>query len=66
MNAFRALRYSLCMTQAELAAKLGVNRMSIYNYEKNICHPSFAVLKKLVQIGREQGVEIDIGKLFAD
>lgn len=62
----KLLRKSLFMTQAEFAKKVGVSRMMIYAYELGHTLPGNKTIKRLMEIARENNVEIRVEDFFKE
>lgn len=61
----KLIRQKLLMTQAEFAKILNMSKQMISNYENNLYCPSMSTIKKLVQIARDNNIEINMDDFFA-
>lgn len=44
------LRENMDMPQVKLAAKIGITKMTLYKYEKNICEPKGEIIARLADV----------------
>ena len=64
MNSFKSIRDRLGVTQAEIAAALGVTQGNVSFYEKGQTVPPGAAAK-LIEFAKSKGVEISYDDVYA-
>ncbi len=62
----KMIRQKLLLTQVEFAKKLGVSKQMISNYEVGQYNPSMKMIKKLMEICRENEIEISTDDFFTE
>ncbi len=65
MNAIKAIRMQLGMSQEVLAASLGKTKTSISHYETGRYQMPVDDAKKLIQVAAENGVSITLDRIYA-
>lgn len=64
------LRKRMLMNRSQFAALLDLHRQTIYTYEKGIAKPSYAVIRKLMKVGKKfnvtENVNIIINQLIKE
>lgn len=63
MNSFLAIRKRLDMTQAEIAAPLGVTQGNVSFYENGQTVPP-AIAAKLIDLAKSKGIEINFDDVY--
>lgn len=64
MSAFKAIRKRLDVTQAEVAAPLGVTQANVSFYENGQVVPP-GVAAKLIEFARSRGVELSYDDIYS-
>jgi putative transcriptional regulator len=64
MKSVKELRQKMLLTQYEFAHLLGVSRTSIASYESGFTMPSFKMIRKLIDLGKQNDVKIDANDFF--
>lgn len=62
----KLIRRRLLLTQAQFAEKIGVSRVMIYSYELGHKAPSNKMIKKLLELAKENGIECNAEDFFKD
>ena len=61
----KLIRQKLLLTQVEFAKLLGLSKQMINNYEAGRNKPSMVMIKKLMELCQEKGIEIKAEDFFA-
>lgn len=64
MNSIRHIRERLQLTQAALAAALGVTQGNVSHYERGQGVPQ-AVARKLIEVASDRGVQVTFDDIYA-
>lgn len=62
----KVIRQRLLLTQVEFSKKLSVSKQMISNYETGQYKPSMKVIKRLIDICRENDIEINTNDFFIE
>ncbi len=66
MSVVKQLREKMLLTQKEFANVLNVSRTTVSAYESGIAIPRFKMIRKLIDLGQENGIEIDVNDIYKD
>ena len=66
MNPFRHLRKKLGLSQANLAAAIGVKQVTISNYEADTVLPSPSAAASLIKHAASRGVVVTFDELYSN
>ena len=62
----KMIRQKLLLTQLEFSKKIGVSKQMISNYETKQNLPSMNMIKKLIELCRENNIEISADDFFKE
>ncbi len=62
----KVIRQKLLLTQIEFAQKLNISKQMISNYESGKYKPSMKMIKKLMELCRENGIEVNTDDFFLE
>ena len=54
----RDIRITMCMTQKEFSEEVGISSITISRYEQGKRHPSFKILRSIIEIANKNGFSI--------
>jgi len=60
----KKIRDHMLITQEQLAKELGVCRQMIWKYERSVSVPRFEIIKKLILMAKNNGIEIETNDFF--
>lgn len=60
----KVIRQKLLLTQLEFACKLGISKQMVSNYEGGKYNPSMKMIKKIMELCRENGIEVKTDDFF--
>ena len=62
----KEIRRKVCQSQREFAKMLGVSHTTYSYYETGKRHPTFAIIRKMVDKLKESGIQIEYNDLMED
>lgn len=59
------IRINMCLDQGRFAKLLGITRVSVCNYEAGKRRPRLSIIKKMLEIAKEQGMTISVKEFLS-
>lgn len=62
----KSLRHQMVLSQTEFARALKVSTTSVSQYERGVTSPSFATLRKIIKLAKENDIPVEFAKFGID